>query len=158
MNYLNPKDESALYLAVANENVDIVEYLIVKGKASLQLSSSWWRAPIQQPGTKSPLHIAMSSDNPKLFETLLSLGIKPEISLSDGTTILHEAYENGNFGKIFKRALKLGVDIDAVSEKYGTLIDMAVLKGDVKTVKKLIEFGANVNGVSWFQYLSLIHI
>lgn len=136
---VNSKHETwgtVLQCAAANNSVDIVHYLILKGGADITAPGRF--------GGSSPMMAAISAGNLSMFNYFLGL----QTSLKD---------QHGKFGNILQTAsylgrrevvekiLSCGFDVNARLEPYGSALIMAIQGGHLDIVQLLISRGADVN-------------
>ncbi|KAI9995471.1 hypothetical protein PInf_012536 [Phytophthora infestans] len=139
--FQNKKGESVLHVAVAEDQLEIVQHLVSNG-AMLNLQEKKRRF--------TPLMLALAQQPPS-FEEIFQILLKgkPDLSVQDssGQTVLHLAaeYEEEESLKLLLRAKP---KVDAVDSKKMTALHVAVGKGNLEIVQLLIETGrANVNVV-----------
>ncbi|CEG36223.1 Histone H3 (Lys9) methyltransferase SUV39H1/Clr4, required for transcriptional silencing [Plasmopara halstedii] len=139
--FQNKKGESVLHVAVAEDQLEIVQHLVCNG-ANLNLQEKKHRF--------TPLMLALAQQ-PMRFEEIFHalLKGKPDLSIqnSSGQTVLHLAaeYEEVEPLKLLLRA-KLNVDLH--DDQKMTALHVAVGKQNVDIVQLLVESGrANVNVV-----------
>ncbi|XP_028766880.1 uncharacterized protein LOC114724652 [Neltuma alba] len=119
------KDGStALHLAVEERRRDCARLLLANGA----------RTDVRNTGDgHTPLHIAASTGDENMVKLLLQKGANKEVRNGLGKTAYDVAAENGH-SRLFD-ALKLGDDLC-----------VAARKGEVRTIQRLIENGASING------------
>ncbi|KAI9908547.1 hypothetical protein PsorP6_002876 [Peronosclerospora sorghi] len=144
-----------LRVAVGEDQLEIVRYLVANG-AMLNLQEKKHRF--------TPLMLVMAQQHPsfeKIFQTILKG--KPYLNLQESSvqTVLHLAthfieklfwtaandseYEEET---VLKLLLKTKANVNAVYMKKMTALHIAVRKGNIEIVQKVIETGrANVNAV-----------
>ncbi|CAH0489396.1 unnamed protein product [Peronospora farinosa] len=141
MTFQNKKGESVLHVAVAEDQLEIVQYLVANG-AALNLQEKKRRF--------TPLMLALAQQPPRfeeIFQALLKG--KPDLSLQDssGQTVVHLAAEYEEV-EMLKLLLKAKAKVDIVDNKKMTALHVAVGKRNFEIVQLLIEAGsANVNVV-----------
>uniref|UniRef100_K3W7B9 Uncharacterized protein n=1 Tax=Globisporangium ultimum (strain ATCC 200006 / CBS 805.95 / DAOM BR144) TaxID=431595 RepID=K3W7B9_GLOUD len=137
----NKKGETALHLAVTEDQLEIVKHLVSNG------------APLNIQDKKNkftPLMLCLAQQPPHFVEMLQAiLKGKPDLSVQDSTgqTILHlcAQYEEEESMEVLLRAKP---KVDAVDPKKMTALHVAAGKGNLDIVKLLVERGhANVNAV-----------
>ncbi|GLD91762.1 hypothetical protein PINS_up000295 [Pythium insidiosum] len=140
-NYQNKKGETALHIAVSEDQLSIVTYLVSHG------------APLDFQDKKNrftPVMLCLAQQPPRWMEILQALlKGKPDLSIQDsaGQTALHLAaqYEEEEAVQMLLRAK---AKVDAVDSKKMTALHVAAGKGNFELVKLLVERGnANVNVV-----------
>ncbi|RLN68117.1 hypothetical protein BBJ29_009821 [Phytophthora kernoviae] len=137
--FQNKKGESVLHVAVAEDQLEIVQHLVANG-AMLNLQEKKRRF--------TPLMLALAQQPPsfeEVFQALLKG--KPDLSVQDssGQTILHLAAEYEE-AESLQLLLKARAKVDAVDGKKMTALHVAVGKGNLEIVQLLVETGrANVN-------------
>ncbi|TDH65062.1 uncharacterized protein CCR75_002145 [Bremia lactucae] len=137
--FQNKKGDSVLHVAVAEDQLKIVQHLVSNG-AMLNLQDKKRRF--------TPLMLALAQQPPcfeEIFQALLKG--KPDLSVQDssGQTVLHLAaeYEKPEALKLLLRAKP---KVDAVDNQKMTALHVAVGKGNFEIVQFLIESGqASVN-------------
>lgn len=139
--FQNKKGESVLHVAVAEDQVKIVQHLVSNG-AMLNLQEKKRRF--------TPLMLALAQQ-PSSFEEILQVLLKgkPDLSIQDssGQTVLHLAAEYEEVESL-KLLLSAKPKVDAVDNKKMTALHVAVGKGNFEIVQLLVETGrANVNVV-----------
>ncbi|KAF4323670.1 hypothetical protein BBO99_00001459 [Phytophthora kernoviae] len=139
--FQNKKGKSVLHVAVAEDQLEIVQHLVANG-AMLNLQEKKRRF--------TPLMLALAQQPPsfeEIFQALLKG--KPDLSVQDssGQTILHLAAEYEE-AESLQLLLKARAKVDAVDGKKMTALHVAVGKGNLEIVQLLVETGrANVNPV-----------
>ncbi|KAI9911340.1 hypothetical protein PsorP6_009485 [Peronosclerospora sorghi] len=139
--FQNKKGESVQHVAVAEDQLEIVRYLVANG-AMLNLQEKKHRF--------TPLMIALAQQPPsfeEIFQTLLKGKRDLNVQDSSGQMVLHLATEYEE-ETVLKLLLKVKANVNAVDMKKMTALDIAVGKGNLEIVQLLIETGrANVNAV-----------
>ena len=125
----NQNEETPLSLAIRNDNVDIVKYLIANDQSLLKNELYFWVASFN--ATKS-------------FYYLKDLGLNPNIKYKDGNTPLHVSTYGNNF-ELTKLLIAEGLDVNEKNKTGITPLHHAVLSNSSKLVNLLINLGANVN-------------
>ncbi|POM63705.1 Hypothetical protein PHPALM_20862 [Phytophthora palmivora] len=139
--FQNKKGESVLHVAVAEDQLEIVQHLVSNG-AMLNLQDKKRRF--------TPLMLALAQQPPsfeEIFQVLLKG--KPDLSVQDssGQTVLHLAAEYEEVESL-KLLLRAKAKVDAVDNMKMTALHVAVGKENLEIVQLLIETGrANVNVV-----------
>ncbi|KAG6969591.1 hypothetical protein JG688_00005245 [Phytophthora aleatoria] len=139
--FQNKKGESVLHVAVAEDQLDVVQHLVSNG-AMLNLQEKKRRF--------TPLMLALAQQPPsfeEIFQVLLKG--KPDVSVQDssGQTVLHLAAEYEEVDSL-KLLLRAKPKVDAVDNNKMTALHVAVGKGNLEIVQLLVETGrANVNVV-----------
>ncbi|KAI9921239.1 hypothetical protein PsorP6_000510 [Peronosclerospora sorghi] len=139
--FQNKKGESVLHVAAAEDQLEIVRYLVANG-AMLNLQEKKHRF--------TPLMLALAQQPPS-FEEIFQILLKgkPDLNVQDssGQTALHLATEYEE-ETVLKLLLKAKANVNAVDMKKMTALHIAVGKGNLEIVQLLIETGrANVNAV-----------
>jgi cytohesin len=93
---------------------------------------------------RTPLHLAVISNNTRMVEFLLSHGGNAETYDKDQRTPLLDAVSKGRHNSIVKELLKHGADVNARDEKQKTPLHLAALSGDLNTIKEILEVKPDV--------------
>ncbi|KAI9911496.1 hypothetical protein PsorP6_009528 [Peronosclerospora sorghi] len=144
--FQNKKGESVLHVAVAEDQLEIVRYLVANG-AILNLQEKKHRF--------TPLMLALSQQPPsfeEIFQTLLKG--KPDLNIQDYIDKLFRTAANDSEYEeetVLKLLLKAKANVNAVDMKKMTALHIAVGKGNLEIVQLLIETGrSNVNAVDTY--------
>ncbi|KAJ7332662.1 hypothetical protein JRQ81_014842 [Phrynocephalus forsythii] len=164
VNAVNSAHETLLHIAAAHGHNNIANYLISKG-AKLE---------VKDKQGKTPLHVAAERGHGEVVKTLLQAGANMYSLDQEGKSPLHLAWQNHhttvlktileeerkrhknqhNFlhmaacrddSSLIQTLLKNGVLVDAKDEKGQTALGYAVSRGLEKTIKVLLEAGANID-------------
>lgn len=95
-----------------------------------------------------PLHVAAKKNDTACIENLISLGADVNVKKNDGETPLHVAAAHNQKDSHYctiELLLKNGADVNARSKDGDTPLHCLVQFADVKTVKLLINFQADVS-------------
>ncbi|KAK7267029.1 hypothetical protein RIF29_19693 [Crotalaria pallida] len=121
---LSKDGNTALHLAVEEHRRDCARLLLANGA----------RTDIRNAGEgDTPLHIAASTGDDNMVKLLLQKGANKDVRNRQGKTAYDVATENGHV-RLF----------DALC--LGDKLCIAVRKGEVRTIQKLLEIGAAING------------
>ncbi|KAF8407516.1 hypothetical protein HHK36_006650 [Tetracentron sinense] len=124
MNALTADGYTALHLAVDESQRDSARLLLASGA----------KADIRNTGNgDTPLHIAAGLGDEQMVKLLLQKGANKDILNRVGKSAYDVAAENGHT-RLF----------DAL--RFGDRLCMAARKGDVRTIGRLLENGASING------------
>lgn len=160
----NSSNETLLHIAAAHGHIKIVDYLIKKG-AKLDVMDKKGRTPLHRAAenghndavkmllqaganiysldqeAKTPLHLANWNHHTQVFKSILEEEIK---RYKNRHNFLHMAAlkDDSNLVQIL---LKNGALVDTKDEKGQTALGYAVSQGFEKTVKVLLEAGANID-------------
>ncbi|XP_032659033.1 CARD- and ANK-domain containing inflammasome adapter protein-like [Chelonoidis abingdonii] len=163
INAVNASNETLLHIAAANGRVAIIEYLINKG-AKLDVKDKKGRTPMHRAAekgrddavkvllqagayiysldkeAKTPLHLAAQNHHTHILKRIL----KKARCYKNQQNFLHMAAlkDESNFAQML---LKNGAPVDAKDEKGQTALGYAISHGFEKTVKVLLEAGANID-------------
>ena len=168
---INTRQMSPLDFAIANVNIDIVQFLLQSG-ACPQIKNNY-RGPLHDAVKKSlrivellldynanincvcnnelryqcvtPLHIATIFNKVETVKLLLNRGATVDCRAKNNITPLHMAVENG-YLTIVKLLIDHGASINFAGdlETY-TPLHFAINKGNSQLVSLLLQHGANVN-------------
>jgi ankyrin repeat protein len=154
VNAVNEDGESALTKAVASSSAEVVSILLKNGadakvldKDNNNLAFYWFNSfrPAGQgagrPGAPQQQSPAVDDFSEKL-NLLTKAGINVKTPQENGSTLLHLAVDKGNTALI-KKAIELGVDINAQDAEGNTALHKAALTAkDDKVLKTLVYAGA----------------
>ncbi|KAL7924442.1 hypothetical protein ACQKWADRAFT_286729 [Trichoderma austrokoningii] len=128
---------TALVLAVASVNEDIVSLLIQHG-ANLEAVDENRRTPL----------LLAAEDNRawRLSKTLLYAGSRTDVTDNNGRTPLMAASRSGS-RELVKRLIHRGAQIDSTDREGRTVLMDAALVGDYHVVERLLKEGANATMV-----------
>jgi len=129
-----------LALAVENEHIDVIEYLI-KNKADVNLGA--------MENSLTPLHIATLNESFGIVNILLENEIDVNrATLNGGYTALHFAAKSGSLD-IVQNLIKNKADVNLGTMEYGdTPLMIALMYKNNEIVKILLENGADVNKIT----------
>ena len=82
--------------------------------------------------------------NQEIFEFLLENGANPEIADFNGVSLMHILANNGNIEGILMYLNKFNVSFDKKDNNGETILMWAAYGNDLKTVKLLVENGADI--------------
>ncbi|OAQ89061.1 ankyrin repeat domain-containing protein 52 [Purpureocillium lilacinum] len=124
---------SALFVACANGNIDVVDILLEKGADITIASNSGW----------TPMDVASYSGHAEVVKLLLEKGADITIADNNGRTPVHSASRNGHV-KVVKLLLEKGAAIAIAGNNGRTPVHSASLNGHAEVVKLLLEKGADI--------------
>lgn len=129
---------SPLKAAVMNKDLEMIDLLLAYG-ADLN------QCPAVHEG-RTPLQCAAEEGNMQIFNHLVSLGarIQSDVAPTGGISVLQGLVENRNHDHV-SWALKLGLNPQKCSEGSRTPLNAAVVNNDRKSLRLLLEAGANVH-------------
>jgi ankyrin repeat protein len=134
VNYTNPYGETALHIAVANGNFDIVKLLVEKYSANINA---------QTIKNTTPLLIALQNDQENIANYILSrnpvLNVKEE---EWGLTEIHHATLRG-YSEIVKKLIEKKVNLNEQDNDGYTALVYAANNSSNEILKLLLEAGAN---------------
>lgn len=94
---------------------------------------------------KDPLGVlALKNGRTEMFKTMIDNGMKGDLVMNDGTTMLYHAIQYNNLDAV-KYILKQGYDLDATDSDKNTPLHWAIKRGALDITQELIKNGANVN-------------
>ncbi len=94
---------------------------------------------------KDPLGVvALKNGRTEMFKSMIDLGMKTELDLGEGKTMLYHAIDKSNLEAV-KYILKQGYDLSMSDDQKNTPLHWAVKKGDINIVKEIIKNGADLN-------------
>lgn len=125
---------TALFVAVENGNVEIVETLLNFGA----------KIDVRDNSNRTPLMALDYNTSPDLIRLLLKHGADISAVDDSGNTVLHAAAENDN-SEIIEILINEGADINAQNEEGQTPLMVAAYYEVFETVKALLNSGAKVN-------------
>ncbi|CAH2350802.1 probable 26S proteasome regulatory subunit p28 [[Candida] railenensis] len=145
---------TALHWATSSQHIEIV-MCILKPRGGKEIDidelvdlSGW-----------TPLHIAASVGNEKIFELLMNHDPKPDIDFqtNQGTTVLHLACSKQRYD-IAKLAIEKYKCKTRIKDKMGyTPLHRAASVGSVRIVELLLKSGVNVNATDSEDWTALKH-
>ncbi|XP_071645479.1 nuclear factor NF-kappa-B p110 subunit isoform X1 [Temnothorax longispinosus] len=114
---------------------------------------------IQNSSGKSPLHYAISQDQPEVTRALLMLGADPNITDHYGQMPLHRAVKfpeaEGNIDVLLREK---DVNIEANTDLGWTPLQLAAKAGSYHAVRALVKAGADVNSADMTYGRTALHI
>lgn len=143
---------TALHLAVEENDLDLVQYLIGKGapldsqtfNTSEYAGGDWIRGSEDiEPWDKTALHVAVDEGNKKMVEVLLKAGAKPNILNFDGCSALHEALQMGD-EELLGLLLEHQADANQKNKDFTSPLHYAASRGKVSMLELLLRHGADV--------------
>ncbi|XP_060089312.1 CARD- and ANK-domain containing inflammasome adapter protein-like [Heteronotia binoei] len=164
INAVNSANETLLHIAATHGHIKIIDYLINKG-AKLGVKDKKGRTPLHRAAEKghnnavkmllqaganiysldqegkTPLHLASWSSHTQVLKSILGEEVR---QYKNQHNFLHMAAlkDDSNLVQIL---LKHGALVDTKDEKGQTALGYAVSRGFEKTVKVLLEAGANID-------------
>ncbi len=149
----HPINKKLIY-SIKKGNIKNVKNLLSKGASPDGYISSFGKI-------KPALITAVRTANYKIVEILLKNGANPDFKgNADTSPLIETCFADDNLNKhfkILKLLIKFGADVNM--QVYGdSALASAVMKGNVKVVKYLVEHGANVNTVDLFGNTILINL
>ncbi|KAB0791382.1 hypothetical protein PPYR_03182 [Photinus pyralis] len=123
----NNDGETALHLAIEREHLEITKLLLAKGADANSRNN----------GNDTCLHSAVATESSEMVMALLQYGAKTDATDGGGETPVSKAQTLG-YSAIVNLLLK-------TAEKTNVGLVSAVTKGEVYTVRKLIEGGGDIN-------------
>lgn len=164
VNAVNVSNENLLHIAAAHGHTEIIDYLISKG-AKLDVKDKKGRTPLHRAAEKghvnavkvllqaganmysldqegkTPLHLASQNQHTDVLRSILK---KEARRHKNQHNFLHMAALKDD-SDLVDMLLKNGALVDAEDEKGHTALGYAVSQGFEKTVKVLLEAGANTD-------------
>lgn len=147
LNTVNKKRQSALTLAVENNNPDIVEFLLKQGLDAKIKDSD---------GNSLAYYLVESfnAKNPKDFDSKVKMlqahGLKMNTIQAEKNTLYHLAAKKDNLDLI-KRVAKFNIDVNAVNAEGTTALQQAAMKAkNAEVLKYLISRGADKKATTEF--------
>ena len=149
INQQNKKGESALMLALAYNNAEVVEYLLTTGSdikvsdlegnnLNTYLVEAFSRLPKKEVSVKSKALL----DYERKIDLLKGKGFERNITAKNGSTLYHLAVVKGNIS-LLKGLSVLNLDVNAKNgEGYTALHKAALLSKNDEIMKYLISIGA----------------
>jgi ankyrin repeat protein len=136
-NRKNPvTNQYPFYLAVTNGRLDVIKFMLEKGVDANKTTNDYgW----------TPLYTAALNRKSDVVKLLIENGVDMYVENSSGLTVMDAACFNGEI-EMMKLLLKHGYDLKR-SNRYGKtpLHNSCDSNGGKRTVKLLIDSGANVN-------------
>lgn len=123
--------EPLMHIAVSNNKLQVLEYLLSKKEDIDQLEQNY---------LETPLHKACESNHPQIVEFLLSKGANPNIENKFKTLPLTYACRNGNINIIYQ-LVNHGSNLFHKGNSGDTFLHDAAYEGNYDTVKFLLEKG-----------------
>lgn len=129
---------SALEAAVMNRDLEMIDLLLVYG-ADLN------QCPAVHEG-RTPLQCAAEEGNMQIFNHLVNLGarVQSDVAPTGGISVLQGLVENQNHNHV-SWALRLGLSPQKCAEGSRTPLNAAVVNNDRKSLRLLLQAGANVH-------------
>ncbi|XP_012528850.1 nuclear factor NF-kappa-B p100 subunit isoform X2 [Monomorium pharaonis] len=114
---------------------------------------------IQNSSGKTPLHYAVSQDQPEITKGLLTLGADPNIADHYGQTPLHRAVKFPEAeGNIDVLLAEKEINIEANTDLGWTSLQLAAKAGSYYAVRALVKAGADVNSTDMTYGRTALHI
>lgn len=164
INALNTSNETLLHIAAAHGYTEIIDYLIRKG-AKLDIKDKIGRIPLHRAAekghdnavkmllhaganmytldqeAKTPLHLANQNHHAHVLKSILK---EERQRHKNRHNFLHMAALRDD-SELVRMLLKNGALVDGKDERRQTALSYAVSRGFEKTVKVLLEGGANID-------------
>lgn len=121
---MNKWAETPLYMAVKNNNINMVE-LLLENSPDINVTDITG---------KTVLSIAIKKNNIDMVEILLRHGVNPNIQDKYGNISLHYAVKNKNI-EILKLLLERGADINVKNKLQQTPLRLAVIQHNVSIIR-----------------------
>ena len=136
---VNVKDKAydgmtPLHAAVETGNIAIVQYLLDSGA----------KVNIRDFEKRTPLLMMDGDATPELFDLLIRYGAKVKLMDKEKNTALHMLVQNADDEAMVRLLANHGVDVNAVNKDGETALMLAAENGNAKSVKALLESGADV--------------
>jgi len=147
--------DSALHMACASNNVEIVEYLISIG-SNVNLENNKAATPLALCVSSQPSETTSNETRYNIAKALINHGAYVNSIDIQQVSILHKAVEKFNT-LIVKLLLDNGADVDATDKSGHTPLHYAVRSG-IKSepiINLLLEFGASPS-VRFYQHLQFL--
>jgi len=128
---------TAFHYAAQEGNLEIIDFLYKKKPSLIESLTST---------SATPLHIAAANGKLGAVKKFIELGVA-DFNATDinGWTVLHFAVQN-NYPALIDFLLEKNPSLLNTPDIFKkTPLHIAVLSGNIKTVKKLVQFGANLN-------------
>ncbi|MBO7244306.1 MAG: ankyrin repeat domain-containing protein [Alphaproteobacteria bacterium] len=132
---MNEEGNAPIHLAVLNDNLHVLKYLIEK-KADLNLVNPYTK--------RSALMMAVQGQDEKMANVLINAGANLNLQDSYNETALHVAVRYAN-EPITDLLIKRGANLDIQNNKGWTALMIAIRRANKKLVSALIENGANIH-------------
>jgi len=123
-----------LHAAVETGNIAIVQYLLDNGA----------KVNIRDFEKRTPLLMMDGDATPELFDLLIRYGAKVKLVDKEKNTALHLLVQNGDDEAMVRLLANHGIDVNAVNKDGETALMLAAENGNAKSVKALLESGADV--------------
>ena len=127
------KYDTPLHVAALHGYLSIVQYLIIKAKADIEIKGA---------AQLTPLHYACEKGNLSIVEFLVSSGANIEAKDSRGRTPLQLGSKKGHLN-VDKYLVSKGVDLEARDDEGRTSLHRAARLGHVNVVLYLLSKGAD---------------
>ena len=152
LNSRNKDDNTALYIAVKNSNIDIINKLL-ENKADINIKNGGYNEKYN-----TALHIAVKNCNENIINILLQNKADIEATNNNNTTPLYIAVENGN-ENIVNMLLQNKADINKTSVD-GSVLHFAVKNGNINMINKLLEnkVDINIKDNDYYEKQTVLHI
>jgi ankyrin repeat protein len=143
VNAIGEHGMTALHHAAKCSSPEFIKRLLLEG-AAVDARVSYDEMRYGKMLTLTALWIALGGEKMENFRCLLESGADPNVKISHGITLLHDAAKNGCL-EVIKPLLEKNADIEA-QDVYGrTPLMYACLVGNSNCVELLLKKGANVN-------------
>ncbi|KAK3736343.1 hypothetical protein QZH41_020795, partial [Actinostola sp. cb2023] len=127
------EDRTPLYFATLKGATGIIEFLIDKVKADVQIRSK---------NGNTLLHLSCANGHVDATVLLLKKGVLPQMPNKEGSLCIHNAARNGHVG-VVKALLDKGVPVDIKNKNNLTALHEAVMSRKHGVVQLLIGYGAD---------------
>ncbi|EGG16085.1 ankyrin repeat-containing protein [Cavenderia fasciculata] len=133
VNSQNQQGLSLLQLAVSDNNMVYVQYLLFKGA----------NPNITDINQSTPLHTASSMGNINMQQLLLQAGAIVDVQDQEGETPSYYSVREQKHASLLL-LIKNGANVNATNEDSETLLHLASQLGDLSSVQILVQSGANL--------------
>lgn len=127
--------ENKLVEAIAQDNIEQVEKLILSGSDVNAKDKNWGLTSLQ---------MATSRNNLEIVKLLLNAGANPNLRDESGQTALMMTNENSSI-ELIQDLLKAGADVNAQDDEGETALMTAAQSANLVIMQELLNAGANVN-------------
>ena len=133
----NSQDTQALHTAVRNSDVGAVQDLLTSGKVQIDGLDKHQR---------TALHLAAWSGDTPMVQLLLRFHANPLLLARDGFSAMHFASQRTDGAEVCELLAKKSAKLLHLKVQKGkkTALHLAILKGNLEVVKKLLALGSDV--------------